>query len=80
MSPLVLGVEVPHGMVRLLARVIGVGVETAVLLVQEVLGRNLHDLARWRVMAASPALLTRAARSVARKGWLDPVTRESGAA
>jgi hypothetical protein len=33
-----------------------------------------------RAMGASPARLTRAARSVARKGWLDQVTRESGAA
>jgi hypothetical protein len=30
-------------MVRLLARVIGVGVETADMLVQEVLSRNLRD-------------------------------------
>jgi hypothetical protein len=28
------------------------------------------------VLRASPARLTKAARSVARKGWLDPVTRE----
>ena len=33
----------PHVMVRLLARVIGVGVETADMLVQEVLSRNLRD-------------------------------------
>ena len=32
-----------NAMVALLARVIGVGVETAVMLVQEVLGRNLRD-------------------------------------
>lgn len=30
-------------MVRLLARVVGVGIETADMLVQEVLGRNLRD-------------------------------------
>jgi len=30
-------------MVRLLARVIGVGIETADMLVQEVLSRNLRD-------------------------------------
>ncbi|HKD29677.1 MAG TPA: hypothetical protein VKC66_27685 [Xanthobacteraceae bacterium] len=30
----------PHAMVRLLARVIGVGIETADMLVQEVLSRN----------------------------------------
>ena len=33
----------PHAMVRLLARVIGVGLETADMLVHEVLSRNLHD-------------------------------------
>src|SRR6202030_1027727 len=33
----------PHVMVRLLARVIGVGVETADMLVQEALSRNLRD-------------------------------------
>jgi hypothetical protein len=33
-------------MVRLLARVIGVGIETADMLVQEVLSRNMRDLVR----------------------------------
>ena len=33
----------PHAMVRLLARVIGVGIETADMLVQEVLSRNIRD-------------------------------------
>ena len=33
----------PHAMVRLLARVIGVGIETADMLVQEALSRNLRD-------------------------------------
>ena len=33
----------PNVMVRLLARVIGVGIETADMLVQEVLSRNLRD-------------------------------------
>jgi hypothetical protein len=32
-----------HAMVRLLARVIGVGIETADMLVHEVLSRNMHD-------------------------------------
>ena len=70
----------PHVMVRLLARVIGVGVETADMLVQEVLSETCVTVERWRAMVVSPARLTRAARSVARKGWLDPVTRGSGAA
>src|SRR5207342_1082256 len=33
----------PHAMVRLLARVIGVGIETADMLVHEVLSRNMRD-------------------------------------
>ena len=33
----------PHAMVCLLARVIGVGTETADMLVQEVLSRNMRD-------------------------------------
>jgi transposase len=44
-------------MVRLLARVIGVGVETADMLVQEVLGRNLRDrraVARYGGLPGSP--------------------------
>jgi transposase len=37
----------PHAMVRPLARVIGVGIETADMLVQEVLSRTMRD--RWAV-------------------------------
>src|SRR4249919_3678513 len=47
----------PHVMVRLLARVIGVGVETADMLVQEVLIRNLRDrraVARYGGLTGSP--------------------------
>ena len=47
----------PHVMVRLLARVIGVGVETADMLVQEVLTRNLRDrraVARYGGLTGSP--------------------------
>jgi transposase len=47
----------PHVMVRLLARVIGVGVETADMLVQEVLRRNLRDrraVARYGGLTGSP--------------------------
>lgn len=47
----------PHVMVRLLARVIGVGVETADMLVQEVLSRNLRDrraVARYGALTGSP--------------------------
>jgi transposase len=47
----------PHAMVRLLARVIGVGLETADMLVQEVLSRNLRDrraVARYVGLTGSP--------------------------
>ena len=48
----------PHAMVRLLARVVGVGMETADMLVQEVLSRNLRDrraVARYVGLTGSPA-------------------------
>lgn len=47
----------PHAMVRLLARVIGISIETADMLVQEVLSRNLRDrraLARYAGLTGSP--------------------------
>jgi transposase len=47
----------PHVMVRLLARVIGVGIETADMLVHEVLSRNLRDrraVARYAGLTGSP--------------------------
>src|SRR3954465_10914999 len=47
----------PHAMVRLLARVIGVGVEAADMLVQEVLSRSMRDrraIARYAGLTGSP--------------------------
>ena len=47
----------PHAMVRLLARIIGVGIETADMLVQEVLSRNMRDrraVARYAGLTGSP--------------------------
>ena len=47
----------PHTMVRLLASIVGVGVETADMLVQEVLSRNLRDrraVARYAGLTGSP--------------------------
>ncbi len=47
----------PHAMVRLLGRVMGVGIETADMLVQEVLSRNLRDrraVARYAGLSGSP--------------------------
>jgi transposase len=49
--------EGPHAMVRLLARVIGVGIETADMLVQEVLSRTMRDrraVARYAGLTGSP--------------------------
>src|SRR6478752_7193616 len=49
--------EGAHDMVRLLARVIGIGIETADMLVQEVLLRNLRDrraVARYAGLTGSP--------------------------
>ena len=49
--------EGAHAMVRLLARVIGVGIETADMLVQEVLSRNMRDrraVARYAGLTGSP--------------------------
>src|SRR3954470_956574 len=47
----------PHAMVRLLARVIGIGVETADRLVHEILARNLRDrraVARYAGLTGAP--------------------------
>ena len=47
----------PHTMVRLLARVIGIGVETADMLVQEILSRSMRDrraVARYAGLTGSP--------------------------
>src|SRR5499425_980011 len=49
--------EGPHAMVRLLARVIGVGIETANMLVQEVLSRTMRDrraVARYAGLTGAP--------------------------
>ena len=47
----------PHAMVRLIARVIGVGIETADMLVHEVLSRKLRDrraVARYAGLTGAP--------------------------
>lgn len=49
--------ERTHGMVRLLGRVVGIGIETADMLVHEVLSRNLRDqrvVARYAGLTGSP--------------------------
>lgn len=50
-------VDTTHAMVRLLAQVIGIGIETADMLVHEVLSRNLRDrraVARYAGLTGSP--------------------------
>jgi transposase len=49
--------EGPHPMIRLLARILGIGIETADMLVSEVLSRNLRDrraVARYAGLTGSP--------------------------
>jgi transposase len=49
--------ERAHAMIRLLARIVGVGIETADMLVREVLSRNLRDrraVARYAGLTGSP--------------------------
>jgi len=51
------GAKEPNAMVRLLAQVVGVGIETADMLVHEVLSRNLRDrraVARYAGLTGSP--------------------------
>jgi len=59
--------EGPPAMVRLLARVLGIGVETADMLVSEVLARNLRDRERLRAMPGSPARRMKAASGGGRR-------------
>jgi transposase len=58
----------PHAMVRLLACVIEVGIETADMLVQEVVSRNMRDRRAVARYAGSLARQTRAAQNGERKG------------
>src|SRR5882757_335319 len=63
----------PHAMVRLLARVIGVGIETADMLVHEVLTRNMRDrraVARYGGLTGSPdeSGMRRREKGLARSG------------
>jgi transposase len=67
----------PHAMVRLLARIVGVGVETADLLVHEVLSRPMCDrraVARYAGLTGAPD------ESGANKGSPEPATPGSAAA
>jgi transposase len=67
----------PHAMVLLLARVIGVGIETADMLVHEVLSRGLRDRgAVARYAGLTPARRTRAEPNGGRKGSPRPATPE----
>jgi transposase len=51
------GEKGPHAMIRLIVRVVGVGVETADMLVNEILSRHLRDrkaIARYAGLTGSP--------------------------
>src|SRR6201984_1625304 len=64
----------PHAMVRHLARVVGVGIETADMLVNEVLSRPMRDrkaVARYAGLTGSPDESGAKRRD---KGWPEPAT------
>ena len=56
-------------MVRLIANVIGVGIETADMLVQEVLSVTFATDEQWPALPVSPALQMRAVPGGERGGW-----------
>ena len=69
----------PHAMIRLIARVLGIGIETADMLVNEILSRHFRDskaVARY----ASLVRPMRAAGAAAKKAWQGPATRACAAA
>ena len=69
--------EGAHAMVRLLARVMGIGIETADMLVQEVLSRNLRDR---RGCALMPVWLARREREEAPREGAGEVRESPGSA
>ena len=66
-------------MVRLLARVVGIGIETADMLVQEVLSRPMRDRKAVARYAGLTVRRTRAARSGGNKGSPEQATPGSAA-
>jgi transposase len=81
----------PHVMVLLLARIIGVGVETADMLVREILSKNLRDepfgwrrsrgpIRRGYGLTRGERLPLRRAQDGARRDWLNPATPACAAA
>jgi transposase len=67
------GEKGPHAMIRLIARILGVGVETADMLVTEILSRHLRDhkaIARYAGLTGSPdeSGIHRRERGLARAG------------
>jgi len=66
-------------MVRLIARVIGIGIETADMLVNEILSRHYATARRSLVTLASPVHRTKAASDDAKRGWHAPAMHECGA-
>jgi transposase len=62
----------PNAMVRLLASIVGVGIETADMLVQEVLCRNLRDRRAVARYAGLTGSRTKAGSNGERGAWLRP--------
>jgi transposase len=59
-------------MVLILMRVIGIGIETADMLVKEIFSRNLRDRPPWRATEGLRGRPTKADRNAARKGLPTP--------
>jgi transposase len=70
----------PNALVLLLAQIKGIGLETAQMLVHEVLSRNLRDRRAVACYAGLTGTPTRAAQSGATKGSARRATRGFGAA
>jgi transposase len=69
----------PHAMIRLIARVLGIGIETADMLVNEILARHLRDskaVARYAGLTGSPDESGQAPP----RAWHEPATRACAAA
>jgi transposase len=69
----------PNLMVLILMRVIGIGIETADMLVKEVLSRNLRDRRAVARYGGSRGRPTKAERHAARRGLPDPAMLGCGA-
>ena len=69
----------PHAMVGLIARVIGIGIETADMLVNRFCHAIYATARQSLVTLASPAHRTKAASDDVKRGWRAPAMRGCGA-